>query len=117
MEKKNRRQESAEAEAVLKASAQPGNSAVSLSALREQADGLRRAQLIANLSHVVTRQDGSFESWSETLPMLLGIKPDDIVTSTRRWLDLIHPADREKFRSAALAARADRARKDVEYRV
>jgi diguanylate cyclase len=118
MAKNKTRPESSEvAGAAVKASSPAAAAAVSLSALREQADGLRRAQLVANLSHVVTGQDGSFESWSETLPMLLGIEPDKIVTSTRRWLDLIHPADREKFRSTALAARTDRVRKDVEYRL
>ena len=43
-------------------------STLSLSVLREQADGLRRAQQMAGLAHVVTAPDGSFESWSETLP-------------------------------------------------
>jgi diguanylate cyclase (GGDEF)-like protein/PAS domain S-box-containing protein len=91
--------------------------AVSLSALKEQADGLRRAQLMANLAHVITKPDGSFESWSETLPGLLGIKHEQIVTSTRRWLDLIHPADRELFRATALRARAEKRRAEVEYRM
>lgn len=91
---------------------------VSLSELREQAAGLRRAQLVANLAHVITKPDGSFETWSETLPRLLGLPVDsDIVKSTRRWLDLIHPADRAKFRDTALQARAERQRRDVEYRL
>src|SRR5207248_1894229 len=93
-----------------------GATAVSLSALKEQADGLRRAQLMANLAHVITGPDGSFESWSETLPGLLGIKDEDIATSTRRWLDLIHPEDRDLFRSTALRARSDRRRAEIEYR-
>ena len=89
----------------------------SLSALREQAAGLRRAQLMANLAHVVTAPDGSFETWSETLPELIGVKPDDIVRSTRRWLDLVHPDDRARFRDTALAARVDCRRRDIEYRL
>jgi diguanylate cyclase (GGDEF)-like protein/PAS domain S-box-containing protein len=99
----------------------PGQSAagntVSLSALKEREAGLRRAQLMANLAHVITKPDGSFESWSETLPGLIGVQPDEIVTSTRKWLDLIHPADRDLFRSAALAARVQAKRADVEYRL
>ena len=90
---------------------------VSLSELKEQADGLRRAQLMARLAHVITKPDGSFESWSETLPDLLGIKNEDVATSTRRWLDLIHPADRDLFRSTALRARSERRRAEVEYRI
>src|SRR2546423_3132088 len=91
--------------------------AISLSALREQEAGLRRAQLMANLAHVVTGPDGAFESWSETLPKLIGLPEDQIATSTRKWLDLIHPADREIFRSTALEARAHGKRADVEYRL
>jgi diguanylate cyclase (GGDEF)-like protein/PAS domain S-box-containing protein len=92
-------------------------STTSLTALREQAEGLRRAQLMANLAHVVTAPDGSFETWSETLPELIGVKPADVVRTTRRWLDLIHPDDRARFRETALAARADCKRHDVEYRL
>src|SRR4051812_15264212 len=90
---------------------------ISLSALREQAGGLRRAQLMANLAHVITKPDGSFESWSETLPELLGISEEQVVGSTRRWLDLIHPADRARFRETALEARARGSRVEVHYRL
>jgi len=89
----------------------------SLSELREQAAGLRQAQLMANLAHVVTKPDGSFETWSETLPALLGLPGKEIVNSTRRWLDLIHPADRDRFRAAALQGKADGSRQEVEYRL
>ena len=91
--------------------------AISLNALKEQAAGLRHAQLMANLAHVITEPDGSFESWSETLPALIGVKEDEIVRSTRRWLDLVHPDDRPLFRDTALAARAEGRRAEVEYRL
>ena len=90
---------------------------ISLSALKEQEAGLRRAQLMANLAHVITKPDGSFESWSETLPALIGVQAEQIVQSTRKWLDLIHPADRDLFRNTALTARAQAQRADVEYRL
>jgi diguanylate cyclase (GGDEF)-like protein/PAS domain S-box-containing protein len=90
---------------------------ISLSALREREAGLRRAQLMANLSHVITRPDGSFESWSETLPNLIGCDPERMVQSTRKWLELIHPEDRTLFRDTALAARAQASRADVDYRL
>jgi diguanylate cyclase (GGDEF)-like protein/PAS domain S-box-containing protein len=85
--------------------------------LREREAALARAQLMAKLSHVITRPDGSFDSWSETLPNLIGARADQIVTSTRRWLDLVHPDDRALFRETALAARAGGKRADVEYRL
>ncbi len=89
----------------------------SLSALKEQAAGLRHAQRMAGLAHVITGPDGSFESWSETLPELIGVKEGEVVSSTRRWLDLVHPGDRKLFRDTALAARAEGTRADVEYRL
>jgi PAS domain S-box-containing protein len=95
----------------------PKASPTSLSALREQAAGLRRAQLMANLAHVVTASDGSFETWSETLPELIGVKADEVSRSTRRWLELVHPDDRARFRETALAARVDGKRRDIEYRL
>jgi diguanylate cyclase (GGDEF)-like protein/PAS domain S-box-containing protein len=90
---------------------------ISLSALREREAGLRRAQLMANLSHVITGPDGSFESWSDTLPNLIGCDPQRMVESTRKWLELIHPEDRALFRDTALAARAQATRADVDYRL
>ena len=98
------------------APADPGGP-TSLSALKEQAAGLRRAQVMANLAHVVTKPDGSFETWSETLPTLIGVPPSEVATSTRRWLDLIHPEDRPRFRSVALDARAKKSRAEVGYRL
>lgn len=94
-----------------------GSVPISLTALREQAAGLRRAQLVANLAHVITRDDGSFETWSETLPRLLGVKPSNLVSSTRDWLEFVHPDDRHRFRTIALEARASGARRDIQYRL
>ncbi len=86
-------------------------------ALREREAGLRRAQILAKLAHVITRPDGSFESWSETLPQLIGMDPAAMPQSTREWLDILDPADRPIFRSKALEAATKRTRVDVEYRL
>jgi PAS domain S-box-containing protein len=86
-------------------------------ALRESEAGLRHVQRLARLAHVVTRPDGSFERWSETMPTLLGIENEQMPKSTREWLAFVHPADREKFRSTALGARTSGRRADVEYRL
>src|SRR5688572_25170446 len=109
--------EEAAADAAIGARKAAAAPAVSLSALKEQAAGLRRAQLMAGLAHVITRPDGSFESWFETLPLLLGLEERQIVTSTRRWLDLVHPLDRTLFRETALGARGRGTRAEVEYRL
>src|SRR5437667_5555917 len=60
-------------------------------ALREREAALRRAQELARLAHVVTGPDGVFESWSESLPGLIGMAPKDVPASTRAWLDLLPP--------------------------
>ena len=42
-------------------------------ALQEREAGLRRVQLMVRLAHVIARSDGTFESWSESLPQLGGL--------------------------------------------
>ncbi len=86
-------------------------------ALVESEAGLRRAQLMAKIAHVVTGPDGSFERWSETLPQLIGADPARMPRRTRDWLDLLHPDDRERFRATAIEAARTGTRKDVEYRL
>src|SRR2546425_8052966 len=85
--------------------------------LREREAGLRRAQVMAKLGHVITGADGAFESWSETLPSLIGVEPSQMPDSTRKWLDLLHPDDRERLRSASIEAGVKGTRVDVEYRL
>ncbi|KQW51995.1 MULTISPECIES: ATP-binding protein [unclassified Roseateles] len=87
-------------------------------ALREREAGLRRAQGLARLSHVVTRLDGAFESWSDTLPQLAGCAPEAMPLDTRSWMNrFVHPADRDGFRSHCLEAARTRAKVEVEYRL
>jgi PAS domain S-box-containing protein len=86
-------------------------------ALRERDAALHRAHVMSRLAHVITGPDGAFERWSETLPPLIGVTPERMPTSTRAWLDLLHPEDRHLFRNAAISAGATGARTDVEYRL
>jgi diguanylate cyclase (GGDEF)-like protein len=79
--------------------------------------GLRRAQVMAKLAHVITGPDGVFESWSETLPQLAGVDPERLPRSTRAWLELVHAGDRALFRATALEAGATRKRAELEYRL
>src|SRR5216117_148271 len=85
--------------------------------LHESEAGLHRAQLMAKIAHVVTGPDGSFERWSDTLPQLIGVEPAQMPRSTREWMDLLHPDDRERFRATAIEAAHAGARKNVEYRL
>jgi diguanylate cyclase (GGDEF)-like protein/PAS domain S-box-containing protein len=75
---------------------------------------LHRAQIMAKLAHVITAPDGSFESWSDTLPQLIGSEPPP---STRAWLELLHADDRPAFRAKAIEAGAGRERAELEYRL
>src|SRR2546426_10151221 len=72
---------------------------------------------MAKIAHVITGPDGSFERWSETLPRLIGVEPAQMPRSTREWLDLLHPDDRERFRASTIEAARAVTRKDVEYRL
>jgi diguanylate cyclase (GGDEF)-like protein/PAS domain S-box-containing protein len=85
--------------------------------LREREAGLRRAQLMAKLGHVITRPDGSFESWSETLPQLIGVDSAGMPQSTREWLNIVHPDNKQKFREKAIETGATGERFDLEYRL
>jgi diguanylate cyclase (GGDEF)-like protein/PAS domain S-box-containing protein len=85
--------------------------------LRESEDGLRRAQLMARLAHVITAADGAFLSWSETLPGLAGLDESNLPRTTRDWLGLVHEEDRAMFRDASLRAAATRRRTEIEYRL
>jgi diguanylate cyclase (GGDEF)-like protein/PAS domain S-box-containing protein len=85
--------------------------------LKESEAGLYRAQLMAKIAHVVTGPDGSFERWSDTLPQLIGVEPAQMPRSTREWLDLVHPDDRERFRAIAIDAAREGTRRDVGYRL
>jgi diguanylate cyclase (GGDEF)-like protein/PAS domain S-box-containing protein len=85
---------------------------------RVAAEGaLRRAQQMAQLAHVITGLDGAFESWSDTLPTLIGIKPDRMPKSTREWLENLHPDDRAALRDKAIEAGSKGTRTEVEYRL
>jgi PAS domain S-box-containing protein len=86
-------------------------------ALREREAALRRAQSLAGLAHAVSGPSGAFESWSESLPGLLGVTAADVPKSTREWIRLIHSDDRAMFRDRSLEAATVGVRVDVEYRL
>jgi PAS domain S-box-containing protein/diguanylate cyclase (GGDEF)-like protein len=79
--------------------------------------GLRRAQQMAKLAHVVTGPVGEFLAWSETLPAMLGRDAATVPTTTRGWLELLHPDDRERFRRTAIDAARRGTRAELEYRL
>jgi diguanylate cyclase (GGDEF)-like protein/PAS domain S-box-containing protein len=85
--------------------------------LREREAGLRRAQSLAKLAHLISLPDGSFESWSDSLPALIGVQPDQMVSGVRAWTARVHPQDRHHFRQVCMAAASTEAPSTVDYRL
>ncbi len=86
-------------------------------ALRESEAGLRQAGQLARLTHGVTRGDGSFESWAEELPDMVGMHSAQMPRSTREWLTMLHPGDRKAFRDRSIESAKRGTRFDMEYRL
>jgi diguanylate cyclase (GGDEF)-like protein/PAS domain S-box-containing protein len=85
--------------------------------LQDREAGLRRAQLMANLAHVIVGPDGAFESWSETLPGLIGVDAAHMPKNTRELLPFIQAEDVQRVRSNSLAAGNSGTRTTFEYRL
>ena len=86
-------------------------------ALRTSEAGLRRAQELARLTHVITGPDGVFESWPATMPQMIGVDPEHMIRSTREWLGIVHSDDRDLFRWTAIEAGVADERREWEYRL
>jgi len=86
-------------------------------ALKESEAGLRRAQSVARLAHVITGPAGRFESWSETLPELAGVEPARVPVSMRAWLKLVHPEDRGALRAKSIEGARSGERIEHDYRL
>ena len=85
--------------------------------LRERKAALRRAQKMAQLTHNITGPGGVFESWSETLPQLIGMTEDEMPKTARDWLPLVHPDDRARFRRELVDAGRRGTHCELEYRL
>jgi PAS domain S-box-containing protein/diguanylate cyclase (GGDEF)-like protein len=85
--------------------------------LRAHEAGLRRSQQMGKLAHVITGPAGEFLAWSETLPAMIGRDTAAMPTTTRGWLGLLHPEDRERFRRTAIGAAQSGERDELEYRL
>jgi PAS domain S-box-containing protein len=86
-------------------------------ALASSEAGLRRAQDLAHLAHVISGPDGTFLSWSPGMPALLGVAADAAPRNTREWLELLHPDDRQRYREAIIDRARSRAHAEIEFRI
>jgi PAS domain S-box-containing protein/diguanylate cyclase (GGDEF)-like protein len=85
--------------------------------LRAHEAGLRRAQQMGKLAHVISGPSGEFLAWSETLPAMIGRDAGAMPATTRAWIELLHPDDRERYRRTAIAAAKSGTRAMLEYRL
>jgi len=83
--------------------------------LSAQEAAMLRAQRVARLAHIVSRPDGSFETWSDTLRELTGLDDERMPHSAREWLELVHPDHRDAVREISISAARAAARKEIEY--
>jgi diguanylate cyclase (GGDEF)-like protein/PAS domain S-box-containing protein len=79
--------------------------------------GLRHAQILTKSAHIVTAQDGWFESWSKTLPQLIGVTDAAMPADRQAWLAIVVPADRARIMAWLSAAGNEGARTEANYRV
>ena len=86
-------------------------------ALRESEAGLRHAQRIARLAHVVVRMDGSYESASASMAELLGSSPGEAPRGLEDYLRYVHPEDLERVRETVRDAVRSREAYTIEYRI
>jgi PAS domain S-box-containing protein/diguanylate cyclase (GGDEF)-like protein len=78
---------------------------------------LHRAQVIAKLAHLISGVGGEFESWSETLPLMIGEDAQLLPNNMSDWRKLIHPDDLQLFIDKERQAGDTQARTDLAYRL
>lgn len=86
-------------------------------ALASSEAGLRRAQELAHLAHVISAPDGTFLSWSPGMPALLGVAPEAAPRNTREWLELLHPDDREHYRETIIDRARSGTHAQIDFRI
>jgi diguanylate cyclase (GGDEF)-like protein/PAS domain S-box-containing protein len=79
--------------------------------------GLRHAQVLTKSAHIVTAHNGVFESWSKTLPQLIGVTEAAMPTDRASWLTIVESADRDRFMDQLVAAELSGTRTEASYRV
>jgi PAS domain S-box-containing protein len=91
--------------------------ALSADRLRESAARLAEAERIAHLGSWEYDPEAQVEIWSEELYRIFGVSRDQHGATYADFLNLVHPADRERVRRADAAALAGSGIHDLEYRI
>jgi PAS domain-containing protein len=85
--------------------------------LRESEARLEEAGRIAHLGYWDRNLDTDRITWSDETYRILGLPPQECPITFARYLELIHPEDREKMVRAVVDALRDGSRYKLEYRV
>jgi PAS domain S-box-containing protein len=85
--------------------------------LRESEARLEEAGRIAHLGYWDRNLDTDRITWSDETYRILGLPPQECPITFARYLELIHPEDREKMVRAVVDALRDGSRYELEYRV
>jgi len=86
-------------------------------ALRESENRYARAEEIGNFGHYVRDFAKNKGTWSAQCFRIFGYDPDQFEPSYENLLNLVHPSDREHFKSTVKAAISRGQRFDMEYRI
>ena len=84
--------------------------------LREREAAFARSQIVARLGHVVVGPGGVIESYSDTLPAMLGLPREKMPHDIAEWLRSVHADDRAALREQAIDA-GESSRRDIDYRI
>jgi PAS domain S-box-containing protein len=103
--------------------AEQEQAAASLEVARDQATAAaRRARLTYWRYERIRTEPSSRDDlkehieWDESASAVLGWPPDKVPATVRRYLDLVHPEDRERVAAAYRGARGGAAPHEIEYR-
>ena len=85
--------------------------------LRKSEASLAHAQRIAHLGSWEWNMADNSEVWSDEQYRIFGYRPEEIGPSYQRFLDAVHPHDRERVLAAVRATVHDDAPYDIEFRI
>ncbi|MBC7498983.1 MAG: EAL domain-containing protein [Herminiimonas sp.] len=83
--------------------------------LQQSEAGLRRAQILTKSGHIILGKNSVFESWSKTMPHLIGVTEADMPKTLEEWNCIIGLADQAGFMLCVDAAGQFGRRMEVSY--
>ncbi|WP_158611777.1 diguanylate cyclase domain-containing protein [Guyparkeria sp. SCN-R1] len=88
-----------------------------LASLQEREQSLKEAQQLAHVGNWEFRLPSGQVQWSDEIYRIFGYEPGEITPSYERFLEAVHPADRERVRAAIEGALTSGIPYNVEHRI